>query len=162
GLCFRREQKRNCRGGDRRERKVPVARVEHKSQRRLHRKHGKRDQDNAERKHHHVARAVGGAAEDLGEAPRARSPCQRGRGGGGARRGGAISATAARARERSQSPIVRLSSGPFATVQPISVPDTIAIAASRSHHPMLAAAAARPRTASPVAKTKAASPTPPA
>src|SRR5262249_5974996 len=77
-------------------------------------------------------------------------------------RSGAISATAAQASDRSQSPTVRLSSGTFATVQPISVPDIIAIAASRSHQPMLATAAVRPRTASAVPKIKVASPTPPA
>src|ERR1700747_1155729 len=60
---------------------------------------------------------------------------------------GDISATAAQASERSQSPSVRLSSGTFATVQPIRPPATIAIAVRRSHQPALAGPAVPPRVA---------------
>src|SRR2546427_5883529 len=66
------------------------------------------------------------------------------------------------ASERSQSPTVRLSSGTFATVQPVRIPDTIAIAAIRNHQAAPAATAVRLRTLSAVAKITAASPTPPA
>src|SRR5256886_17263406 len=72
---------------------------------------------------------------------------------------GDISATAAQASERSQSPSVRLSSGTFATVQPLRPPATIAIAVRRSPHPALAAAAGPQPTPSPAATPKAAEPT---
>src|ERR687887_763008 len=75
---------------------------------------------------------------------------------------GDANAAPAQASERSQSPIVRLSTGTFANVQPIRKPDTIAIAAIRDHQPLPAASAVRLRTPSAVANTTAASPTPPA
>src|SRR5262249_22280347 len=75
---------------------------------------------------------------------------------------GDASAVAAQASERSQSPTVRLSSGTFATVQPIRMPATVAITAIRNQQRESSAAALGPRTASALAKITAASPTPPA
>src|SRR5216684_23639 len=48
---------------------------------------------------------------------------------------GASRATAAHARERSQSALLRLSIGTFSTVQPMRVPDTNAIAAIAHQRP---------------------------
>src|SRR6202158_1731880 len=74
---------------------------------------------------------------------------------------GAARATAAQASERSQSLMARLSSGMFSTVQPMSVPDTNAIAAIANHRPGVNATAAPRRAPRAAANNAAASATPP-
>src|SRR5262245_31175123 len=73
------KQKRNHRAGQRREREIPIAPIEHQTERRLRRHDGDRDQDDAERQGHDVVRTLRRATENPREA---RHLCPRRQGGG--------------------------------------------------------------------------------
>ena len=109
------------RAGQRRERKIAVARIEHQAERRLHRQHHQHDQQarRAQARAGRAARRRGARAccAKLGTPVPPATPRPRRR-------------SARRARpppmpaSGSSRPTVRLSIGTFAIVQPISVPDT--------------------------------------
>src|SRR2546429_4367489 len=61
------EQERCCRTGERREGKIPVAGIEHETQRRLHREDGKGNQQNAQGKRHRIAWTLRCTTENLRE-----------------------------------------------------------------------------------------------